>query len=188
METITVVQLAIGGIGAVVSVTRIWDFVGDAYTKEGKRSREMFDHAVATLRDQPGWSDFLREVEKEAVMYQVFKRTFPNSEIGRIMAYYKRGFATTSDIRQAWPYRNRDSDPLSFKMGCWRSFQFWATRIFGTLFIMGGIMSLLSCFYLAPARWMPLLWLNGTYLFAMGLYIVYLNFGLLVAHRLAQKE
>ena len=52
------------------------------------------------------YQNFLRNVQKEKLASLAFGCAVPLREVGRLMDYYQRGFATTEQIRLAWSYRN----------------------------------------------------------------------------------
>ena len=136
----------------------------------------------------PAYKDFLQDIQKEKLAGLAFGCAVPLREVGRLMEYYKRGFATTEQIRLAWPYRNSHKKPLSFALGRWENVQ----RVLALVYLVAcpfiaGLLGILAA--LPPWRISNLVsaGVAACYL-ALGFLDARVHRGLFVAKGLSERE
>lgn len=122
------------GFGSMVALLGWWT---SRTTQRYQNSKALIDTLQAALlvaTDDLQYRKFLEDVRKEKLASMAFGVDVPTGEIGRLMDYYDKGFASTGEIRLAWDHRNSHNGPLTFRLGVW-----------GRLFLGFGMVYALTC-------------------------------------------
>ena len=138
--------------------------------------------------DDAPYKAFLEGVHKERLVSLAFGCAVPLQEVGRLMEYYRKGFATTEQIRLAWLHRNEHSQPLSFALKMSDKFWLWGVRVYIAACLVFGLPVFLLA-VLARGGTLNALWGSEVLLFfGFAFLAFYMHRSLFVANSLAQRE
>lgn len=153
---------------------------------------EAVQSAVTTFSADAELSTFWHDVQKEKLCQLMFGCSIPIGEIGRLISYYRRGFATTAEICEAWEHRNEDPDALSFRLGWFERAMVFGLSIYCLFCVLMGMFAFVFAYVIGFfAHNLPLAAQTlgmSILLFAAAWGVQKTNRSLFTAHRLAERE
>lgn len=102
--------------GTVVGLMVWWTARNTQSYQNSKAEMDILQAASDTAVGDEKYRKFVDDLRKEKLANLAFRCQIPLRELGRLMSYYDRGFATAGEIGRAWIYRNAADKPLSFRL------------------------------------------------------------------------
>ncbi|XHR29719.1 MAG: hypothetical protein ACFUZC_11290 [Chthoniobacteraceae bacterium] len=143
-------------------------------TQSSKIELDAVQSAITVFSEDTGLRGFLQDVQKEKLCQLMFGCPIPIGAIGRLIAYYRQGFATTSEICSAWEHRNEAPNPLSFQLGWFENAMVIGIWLYSFFCGVAGILAF-GCAYVAA--FFAHNFSSAAYFAAMALFLVVVAVG-----------
>ena len=142
----------LAGVGALIALPAWWTSRSTQLHQNSKTTIDALQDAAVGSFEDAKYRKFLEDVRKEKLASMAFGVPVRSGDLGRLMDYYDKGFASTREIGLAWDHRSDAGTPLSFHLGRWTRFFFWAAMIYATVCALIGVGSLALLFALPAAK------------------------------------
>ena len=165
-----------------------WNSRNTQFYQNSKAELDILLAAADKVVEDKPYRKFLDDIRKEKLASLAFRRPVRPGEVGALMHYYDRGFATTGDIRAAWAHRRMDGDSLSFRLSRLDRIGVKAVGVYMLVCLILGLFLFVATFLPSPKHphWLLLLYSAAYALFAW--LSRFITNGLFTAQRLSERE